>query len=131
MIENHETGAIIKQVFTEIGVRARHDQPQATDTGPAGTPGTSTSTPSLMPSTGRAHERQGMVIAVATVKKEMCMENKSAVEQIDVIIKMLGDWRGETLSRLRALIKQARFGCHRRSEVEKSIEARGSSGVVP
>src|SRR4029453_786462 len=30
---------IIKQVATEIGVRARHDQPQATDTGPAGTPG--------------------------------------------------------------------------------------------
>ena len=30
---------IIKQVATEIGVRAQHDQPQATDTGPAGTPG--------------------------------------------------------------------------------------------
>ena len=35
------------------------------------------------------------------------MESKSAAEQIDVIIKMPGDWRGETLSRLRALIKQA------------------------
>jgi hypothetical protein len=35
------------------------------------------------------------------------MEDKSAAEQIDVIIKMPGDWRGETLSRLRALIKQA------------------------
>jgi|ERR1700722_2616610 len=35
------------------------------------------------------------------------MEDKSAGEQIDVIIKMPGDWRGETLSRLRALIKQA------------------------
>ena len=35
------------------------------------------------------------------------MENKSAAEQIDVTIKMPGDWRGETLSRLRALIKKA------------------------
>jgi hypothetical protein len=35
------------------------------------------------------------------------MEDKSAAEQIDVIIKMPGDWRGETLSRLRALINQA------------------------
>ncbi len=37
----------------------------------------------------------------------MCMENKSAAEQIDAIIQMPGDWRGETLSRLRDLIKQA------------------------
>jgi hypothetical protein len=37
----------------------------------------------------------------------MCMETKSAAEQIDVIIKMSGDWRGEMLSRLRAFIKQA------------------------
>jgi hypothetical protein len=37
----------------------------------------------------------------------MWMEEKSAAEQIDVIIKMPGDWRGEMLSRLRALIKQA------------------------
>jgi len=35
------------------------------------------------------------------------MENKSVAEQIDIIIKMPGDWRGETLSRLRTLIKQA------------------------
>jgi hypothetical protein len=48
-----------------------------------------------------------MVIAAVAVKKEMRMENKSAAEQIDAIIKMPGDWRGETLSRLRALIKQA------------------------
>jgi hypothetical protein len=38
------------------------------------------------------------------------MENKSAAEQIDVIIKMSGDWRGEMLSRLRAVIKQADSG---------------------
>ena len=35
------------------------------------------------------------------------MEDKTAAQQIDAIIKMHGDWRGETLSRLRALIKQA------------------------
>jgi hypothetical protein len=35
------------------------------------------------------------------------MDDKSAAEQIDIIVKMPGDWRGETLSRLRALIKQA------------------------
>ena|ERR1700683_4660669 len=35
------------------------------------------------------------------------MENTSAAEQIDAIIKKPGDWRGEALSRLRALIKQA------------------------
>jgi hypothetical protein len=31
----------------------------------------------------------------------------SASEQIDAQIEELGDWRGETLSRIRALIKQA------------------------
>lgn len=35
------------------------------------------------------------------------MEDRSASQQIDAIITMHGDWRGETLSRLRALIKQA------------------------
>ena len=35
------------------------------------------------------------------------MEDKTAAQQIDAIINMHGDWRGETLSRLRALIKQA------------------------
>lgn len=37
----------------------------------------------------------------------MRMEDKSAAEQIDAIIEMPGDWRGEMLSRLRSLIKQA------------------------
>jgi hypothetical protein len=32
---------------------------------------------------------------------------ESSTEQIDARIKELGDWRGETLSRVRALIKQA------------------------
>jgi hypothetical protein len=35
------------------------------------------------------------------------MEDKSASQQIDAIIKMYGGWKGEMLSGLRALIKQA------------------------
>ena len=35
------------------------------------------------------------------------MEDKSAAQQIDAILKKYDDWRGEMLSRLRALIKQA------------------------
>jgi hypothetical protein len=34
-------------------------------------------------------------------------EEKSASEQIDAIIQAQSDWRGQTLARLRALIKQA------------------------
>src|SRR5437868_15286282 len=34
-------------------------------------------------------------------------QNESASQQIDARIKELGDWRGKTLSRVRALIKQA------------------------
>ncbi len=34
------------------------------------------------------------------------MEDKPAAQQIDAIIKKYDDWRGEMLSRLRALIKQ-------------------------
>lgn len=35
------------------------------------------------------------------------MEDKSASQQIDDIIKLYGGWKGEMLSRLRAVIKQA------------------------
>ena len=35
------------------------------------------------------------------------MEDESATQQIDAIIKKYDNWRGEMLSRLRALIKQA------------------------
>jgi hypothetical protein len=35
------------------------------------------------------------------------MKSKSPSQLIDARIKELGDWRGETLSRIRALIKQA------------------------
>ncbi len=34
-------------------------------------------------------------------------EGKSAAQQIDAIIRKLGDWRGETLSQLRSLIQRA------------------------
>ena len=37
----------------------------------------------------------------------MHMEDKSAAQQIDAILKKYDNWRGEMLSRLRALIKQA------------------------
>jgi hypothetical protein len=35
------------------------------------------------------------------------MEDRSASQQIDDIIKNAGDWRGTTLARLRAVIKEA------------------------
>ena len=35
------------------------------------------------------------------------MEDTSAAQQINAIIKKYDDWRGEMLSRLRAVIKQA------------------------
>jgi len=35
------------------------------------------------------------------------MEDKSAAQQIDAILKKYDDWRGEMLTRLSALIKQA------------------------
>jgi hypothetical protein len=37
-------------------------------------------------------------------------QDTSASEQIDAIIKEPGDWRGETLSQLRTIIKQAYHG---------------------
>jgi len=40
-------------------------------------------------------------------EKEIHMEDKSAAQQINAIINKYDDWRGEMLSRLRALIKQA------------------------
>ena len=41
------------------------------------------------------------------MKKTSAKEGESASQLIDARIKELDDWRGETLSRLRALIKQA------------------------
>ena len=39
--------------------------------------------------------------------KNAAPKDESPAQQIDARIKELGDWRGETLSRLRALIKEA------------------------
>jgi hypothetical protein len=41
------------------------------------------------------------------MKKSGAVEGKSAAELIDARIAELGDWRGETLSRMRRLIKAA------------------------
>jgi hypothetical protein len=41
------------------------------------------------------------------VKKSAPQNPESASEQIDARIRELGDWRGEMLSRLRAVVKQA------------------------
>jgi hypothetical protein len=41
------------------------------------------------------------------VKKSAAQEPESPSELIDARIREVGDWRGETLSRLRTLIKQA------------------------
>jgi hypothetical protein len=44
---------------------------------------------------------------LAVVKKSATQKPGSPSELIDAKIRELGDWRGETLSRLRTLIKQA------------------------
>jgi hypothetical protein len=41
------------------------------------------------------------------MKKSGSPKNKSPSQLIDARIKELGDWRGEMLSRLRTLIKEA------------------------
>jgi hypothetical protein len=41
------------------------------------------------------------------MKKSVSQESRSPSELIDARIEELGDWRGETLSRLRALVKAA------------------------
>ena len=46
------------------------------------------------------NEKQGM-------KKSGSLEGKSPSQLIDARIKELGDWRGKTLARLRALLKEA------------------------
>jgi hypothetical protein len=42
-----------------------------------------------------------------TSAKKNAREEGSASQKIDARIKILGDWRGETLARVRALIKEA------------------------
>src|SRR6185437_3294271 len=41
------------------------------------------------------------------MKKSVAQDSRSATRLIDARIKELGDWRGEMLARLRAIIKQA------------------------
>jgi hypothetical protein len=41
------------------------------------------------------------------MEKSAAQKSKSPSQMIDARIKELGDWRGETLSRLRSLIKEA------------------------
>jgi hypothetical protein len=41
------------------------------------------------------------------MKKSVAQDSQSATRLIDARIKELGDWRGEMLARLRAVIKQA------------------------
>jgi hypothetical protein len=56
-------------------------------------------------------ERQHMKKAATTVKKNSgateAKAGPSPAQLIDAKIKALGDWRGETLARIRAVIKQA------------------------
>ena len=58
------------------------------------------------------------------MKKSTSPTNKSPSQQIDARIEELGDWRGKTLSRLRALIKEAD------PEVVEGMEVAWGSGVV-
>jgi len=39
----------------------------------------------------------------------MAAKSKTPSQRIDARIKALGDWRGDTLARVRALIRQAHF----------------------
>jgi hypothetical protein len=47
---------------------------------------------------------------MTTRKKDASPKGESPSRMIDARIKELGDWRGETLSRIRSLIKQAHPG---------------------
>jgi hypothetical protein len=47
------------------------------------------------------------VVSVVVVTKSAPHEPRSASELIDARIEELGDWRGETLSQARALVRQA------------------------
>lgn len=66
-------------------------------------------TSSLYPEAGDNHLQRGAVTTMKTVQDEVSEEQEagSASERIDGRIRELGDWRGETLARVRALIRQA------------------------
>jgi hypothetical protein len=48
-----------------------------------------------------------MIECCSNQKREIHMEQQSAAQQIDAILNKYADWRGELVSRLCALIKQA------------------------
>jgi hypothetical protein len=48
-----------------------------------------------------------LTVKVMTMKKTTTAKDESPSQLIDARIKELGDWRGKTLSHLRALIKAA------------------------
>jgi len=56
-----------------------------------------------------AHRRDKAVVRSGNTKKRTgkSASTESAARMIDARIKELGDWRGKTLARVRALIKQA------------------------
>jgi len=54
-----------------------------------------------------AHGRRGEEVREENMEGSDSNEGQSASERIDKRIAELGDWRGETLSRMRKLIKQA------------------------
>ena len=58
------------------------------------------------------------------------MEDKSAAQQIDAILKKYDDWRGEMLTRLRALIKQADPAFVEEVKWEKPSRRQASPRVV-
>ena len=58
-----------------------------------------------MPNVTRKKQKPGK--KSSTTRKTGSQKGKSPSKMIDERIKELGDWRGKTLSRLRALIKQA------------------------
>jgi hypothetical protein len=58
-----------------------------------------------MPNVTRKKQEPGK--KSSTTRKTGSQKGKSPSKMIDERIKELGDWRGKTLSRLRALIKQA------------------------
>ena len=60
------------------------------------------------------------------VAKSGSNDNQSASERIDELIAELGDWRTETLSRMRKLVKEFEDGLsekHRKAEAERPARA--------
>ncbi len=51
--------------------------------------------------------QSGNLLKVAKAIGDLPLETKSALEQIDAIVKKYADWRGERLSQLRVLVRKA------------------------